>query len=449
MFVLLNLVTVLAIWHSDTVNQHYDTGGSHASKLATRGVGAPAKWTVMVFMNGDNNLENDALINFRQMAKVSNSSAVNIVVEMDRIGKYAHTEPDWTQTLRFKLSKGMSPLKASAVEDLGEQDMGDTATLHKFVIWSKKQYPADHYLLIIWDHGQGWRFRFAPSTVAASEHHDGPDGPLAQSPYRSISQDETNGNHKLYNRGIQDALKGEQIDIIGFDACLMSMVEAAYAFRSVGTYMVASEELIPGLGWRYDDWLSHLVQQPSMTPESLARELVDSYRRTYELDEPTTTLAAIDLGKVQPLVTAVSALADALREQLSAHHKEVFDARSSVYEYAPDPFGDGLNYFHHVDLGRFVGLVSDHLTMQKVRIAADAAAAALQEVVIANYAGAARQKEYGSTGLAIYFPLTGTDYKNDVFEESGYEKANQFWPVAFVQESTWPEFLHAYFAVVK
>src|SRR5262249_49999789 len=89
---------------------------------------------------------------------------VQIVVQFDRIPGFAVTDPpekDWTQTLRFLVKKDMEPLKENAVEDIGEANMGDPKVLADFVRWGRQKYPAKRYMLVIWDHGQGWRF-FAP-----------------------------------------------------------------------------------------------------------------------------------------------------------------------------------------------------------------------------------------------------------------------------------------------
>ena len=48
-----------------------------------------------------------------------------------------------------------------------------------------------------------------------------------------------------------------------------------------------------------------------------------------------------------------------------------------------------------------------------VRERAQAVLAALDGMRLDNYAGEARQGEFGSNGLAIYFPATGTDFRTD------------------------------------
>src|SRR3954453_792990 len=57
----------------------------------------PPEWTVLVYMNGDNNLERYAVINFAEMARVGSTDNVTILVQFDRIGKYTKDlAPKWT-----------------------------------------------------------------------------------------------------------------------------------------------------------------------------------------------------------------------------------------------------------------------------------------------------------------------------------------------------------------
>jgi len=115
--------------------------------------GAPtAEWTIMVFMNGDNNLEQDAINNFVQMAAVGSTEQVNIVTQFDRIPGYSSAFGDWTQTLRFRVEKDKGPWPTNAVEDIGEADMGSGTTLSNFVAWAKAKYPSKKTMLVIWVH---------------------------------------------------------------------------------------------------------------------------------------------------------------------------------------------------------------------------------------------------------------------------------------------------------
>ncbi len=435
-------------------------------------------WTIMVFMNGDNNLEPDALVNFRQMAAVGGSQNVNVVVQFDRIMKYAHTQPDWAQTLRFVIKKGTNPLPADAVQDIGEADMGDPAVLSDFVKWAKANYPAQHYMLVIWDHGEGWRLFLttllnkqraavrsrslpladsaqAQIASAATLRHgfgtadkNGVSAPLASAPsdgYRSASNDETN-NDLLYDReiedGLKDALQGTKLDVLAFDACLMSMVETGYAMRDSAKVLLASEELVPGLGWPYDDVLTAIETQNPADGAAMGKIVVSAYKNHYQTIEPDTTFAAIDLSKIQNIADKVSSLADVLTPELSTNLQGIVSARDATSTYAPG------YQFYHVDVREFMEQLKGRTSAAPVLNAIGAAESALDSAVIANYAGTERQGPYGSFGLAIYFPATNANHVNDPFAEGGYEKDNTYYPVEFVQNYHWADFLHAYWNVV-
>ena len=137
-------------------------------------------WTIMVYLDADNNLEGQGVDDFLEMAEVGSDSNVNIVVQMDRIGwsdlydhyislGYSSSEAsyeanmadddrygDWTTTKRFLVDQYDTPISSNAISDIGEQDMGDPDTLYSFIAWSLTNYPADRYGLILWDHGDQW-----------------------------------------------------------------------------------------------------------------------------------------------------------------------------------------------------------------------------------------------------------------------------------------------------
>ncbi len=93
--------------------------------------------------------------------------------------------------------------------------------------------------------------------------------------------------------------KTPRADLLGFDACLMSMVETAYAMRQGAKTMVGSEELEPGLGWKYDDWLTALSADPTMDPDTLGTAVVKSYQSNYIFADQTATLSCTRLGEVE------------------------------------------------------------------------------------------------------------------------------------------------------
>ncbi len=444
-----------------------------------------AEWTIMVFLNADNNLEPFGLLDFAEMAKIGSTDQVNVIVQFDRNGVWA-PDPPWNQCLRFRVTKGMQPLPANALQDLGEANMGDGQVLADFVTWAMQAYPAKRYMLDIWDHGQGWRlyearlvtgaaedvaayreFRRetslaagraqavalagadragAPTAVPAFDAMSGISaGRVIESSYRYISIDDSSQD-KLYNREIQDslqaALAGHKLDLIGFDACLMAMMETGYAMRNVAQVMVASEELEPGDGWNYADWLKRLVAKPTMDAKALGKLLVAAYRRSYKTKDPTVTLSAVDLNALAPLAELIDALADEMSHKLPAELANIKQARKNCTVYAT---GYGL---HGIDLAHFCEQLVAATADPALRSKARAIHAAVMASVLANYAGPARLGNYGSHGLAIYFPARRALFNTDP-DSDGYQKANTFYPVEFVQSHRWADFLQAYYTLVS
>jgi hypothetical protein len=202
----------------------------------------------------------------------------------------------------------------------------------------------------------------------------------------SVSQDEDTGD-KFYMREIQEVLAryNRRFDVIGFDAGLAGMLENAYALRDCGSIMVGSEDVEPGGGWSYDGFLGPLRAERHITPEGLARLMVDSYRNHYG-DREVATLSAIDLTKVTPLAEAVSQFGHLPDHDARWDYFEAIrQARNACQDYGYGPeAGVAVN---SIDLGRFLDQVTQVPNVGKAlaKTAANAKAA-LQDPVIDSYA---------------------------------------------------------------
>jgi hypothetical protein len=398
----------------------------------------PAEWTILVFLNAKNDLEPFAFPNFEQMSSIGSTPEVNLVVEMGR-PKLHHSKQygAWSKTLRFLVGKGTLPNESEAVQDLGAVNMGDAQTLVDFVKWGRERFPAKRTMLVIWNHGQGWRAPAEEGVVPAE-----PVVPHAG--HRYVSNDDDTGD-KLYNRAIQDALTGllggARLDVIAFDACLMAMVETAYAFRYIADVMVGSEELEPGNGWNYTRWLQPLVDARGKVEASgLGRLLVRGMQAEYG-DTDATTLSATDLNKVSALATAVSSFSDTAVPLLTSELPALRAARDACKNYAP---GYGL---HSIDLGHYVSQVEANTSSPALKLRAADVRARLSDLILDNYASAKRQGTFGSTGLGIYYPSSATAYNSDPDRE-GYDASNTHFPVEFVHQEHWARFVREYWKLV-
>src|SRR5207247_2145367 len=69
---------------------------------------ANAKWTVMVWMNGDNDLEDSVFDDYVEMARVGSTPEIRIVTQFDRLAVRQQkplTDPEWSDTYRFLVEK--------------------------------------------------------------------------------------------------------------------------------------------------------------------------------------------------------------------------------------------------------------------------------------------------------------------------------------------------------
>ncbi|HRF94536.1 MAG TPA: clostripain-related cysteine peptidase, partial [Aggregatilineales bacterium] len=106
------------------------------------------KWTFLVYMNVDNDLEGYGLNDIAEMVGIGSSDSVNIILEIDRIEGYADAWGNFTDARRFYIDQRASLDELQAVQELGEINMGDPANLVDFVTWGVANYPAEKYSLI-------------------------------------------------------------------------------------------------------------------------------------------------------------------------------------------------------------------------------------------------------------------------------------------------------------
>jgi hypothetical protein len=281
-----------------------------------------AEWTVMIYLDGDNNLEYYGLVDFMEMSQVGSTPDVQIVVMMDRVEHEDSTFGNWTDARRGLLEAGDVP-DASWGESVGEVNMGDPDTLVTFGHWAVQNYPAERYALVIWNHGNGW---YPPDSSGRQ--------------IKAIAWDDTSGNDALSMLELTSGLQqikatAGTIDLLGFDACLMNMVEVVYELRNDATYMVGAETSEVGYGWPYDDVLERLVADPTMTGAALGQVIVDEYRAMVQNlgftgSDAGDSLAVLDLSRMDTLVAALGTLATALQSSWESDPGACANAASAV-----------------------------------------------------------------------------------------------------------------------
>src|SRR5215207_5919297 len=253
---------------------------------------ARAKWTVMVYISGDNNLEDYVVQDIEsELAPTGSSANVQVVALADRGPGYDTSYGDWQTTKLFHVTQGMTASPVNAVADWGERNFGDKQTLIDFVTWTKANYPADHYALYFWGHGWNW--------------HPG-----------YVMQDDTDDDTLDYEeqKGAMNALGF--IDVVGYDGCNMASIEIMNLWNGHATALTGSQEYVGWEGLQYDLVLAQLAANPAMTADQVAV----SFSQSASADKTWAALA-VD-SRLDGLVTAVDQWSLALKNGLSTNRKQ-------------------------------------------------------------------------------------------------------------------------------
>ncbi len=418
LLVTLSLYLLLAITLDSPYNGALAAGAMPTSREAVealsdyRPVDTPsteqAQWTFLVYLNGDNNLEEMALVDFLEMSAVGSNDSIDIVVQFDRLSGDGYG--GWTDTRRFYVTQGMEPLRSYGMS-IGEANMGDPETLIDFIEWGKINYPAERYAVVIWNHGDGWR----------------PQAQEQQS-IKSVSTDVTSGGDALEMPELRFAMKSvtnggdNPLDLLGFDACLMAMIEVDAQLFPYTDVRVGSQGLEPANGWPYTPILVTLQGTPTLSAEQLGRTIVEEYFASYDNSE---TQSAVDLGHFNTLTTAVDDFSLILINRVGSYYTEIDRARLSTQEFGA---------WDYIDLYDFAYQINQYVTDDGLNIAAANVMTAINDIIIHERSGSNCP---GAHGISIYFPRLQRRY------DKAYDGSYNW--LQFTANTHWDEWLHAFY----
>jgi hypothetical protein len=312
------------------VTAHVDSLGLSAN--AVIGVQTVTReWTILVFMNAANNLEPDSVDDMNEMEQLGSTDRVNIVVQWKRIAGYDSSNGDWRTTRRYYVTKDNDPetVNSNLLVDMGSGvDMGSPATLREFLQWGVRAFPARKYMVVIWNHGAGWRAYRDKLNIFA----------------RGVSYDDNTGNHiRIWELPLALSV-GVSWDIIAFDASLMQMLEVAYEIRQLGSYIVGSEESPPAAGYPYHRILAPVISNPNISARDLAAQIVTQTINYYNPDRTDNiTQSALDASLIENVAQKVDVLARVLL-RVATDHAAVAAARENAQAYSEYTYKDLWDY---------------------------------------------------------------------------------------------------------
>lgn len=361
---------------------------------------AKAKWTVMVYISGDNNLESYVISDIEtELASTGSTNSVQVVALADR-GPGSSTSPsDWKTTEFFHVTQNMKATLANAdanwdAQHADELDMGDKQTLIDFITWTKANYPADHYALYFWGHGWNW--------------HPG-----------YVMRDDTD-NDTLDMEEVKAALPSIGfIDMVGFDGCNMASIEVQMLWHGHATALSHSQEWVGGEGIQYDLVLAQLAANPSMTADQVAIATTQSAS-----SDKTWSAVAVD-SRFDTLLSAVNQWSVALKNGLGANRKSYDQAFTATRSFWQAPMDKDL-YDMAYEINSRVG-------DQNIKSKSQAVMNAVNSVVLFER----HVNAYADVhGITIYHISKATE------KDSNYTYYRT--TLDFALQTSWDEFLDAY-----
>jgi hypothetical protein len=312
------------------------------------------------------------------MLAESQNENLNILVETGGSTSWTNYMVEADTNQRYKITDG----KLELIEDVGARNMSEGETLTDFISWSAKNYPANRYMLILWDHGGG-----TVGGLIIDERYE---------PYESMPITE-----------LSDALEnaGVSFDMIGFDCCLMSTAETAFMVEKYADYMIASQLVEPGSGWHYTEFLRALDENTSIATKDLGIIIADEYFENSDnllvFFENDLTLSVLDLTYLPAMFEAMDDFFGSAEEVLISDEGFIRISQTAAETRAISENDD----------------LADLLTLINSMGGSEELQARISDVVVYN-----KSNVEGHNGLCLYFPYRDLSKVSDalyIYDEIG------------------------------
>jgi len=356
------------------------------------------EWAMLIYVAAENNLSDNVLPDLKELCKVGSTPHLHIGLEVDMKGtrydsmRYEVSEPDWT---------GQAHL--IEVEELKEQDSGKPETLMNFLQWGFRRYCAQKYMVVIWGHGSGFKGKVKN---VASDYETG----------NALDMTEIEGVFRaLFN---SDDYKGyiNQIEILGFDACLMNMLEVSNHFKGIAKYIIGSQQTIPGSGWFYNRVINTIdnSKATSVIAQEIVKEYIDGYMSK---GRSNVTQSAIDLAKTAVTTQCLHQLGaklapyvkkDGVLKKDNPFRNKLLALRSKTLIFDTD---DYIDADHFIDLlqKEFTAEISSEEDRDQLQGILENFQHKLYDCILEN--GINGGNLQNAKGLSIWFPSSATNFK--------------------------------------
>jgi len=325
--------------------------------------------------------EGSASEDIQEMVNGLTSDKKKFVIQTGGATRWSNSMINPNKTQRFLLTKDTF----KEIDNLPLQDSCKAETVTDFLKYCNDYYKSDHMAVVFWDHGGGYKGYGSDSIF-----------------YSDMSLRDL---RTAFEGAVEKNEENPAYDIIGFDACLMSTIEATHALNGYAKYYVGSEELEPGFGWDYTSFISKMCENPKMNAAQVGQAIADSYTdfymtENYNVSEligtQVVTMSVIDMAAAEKVYKAYCDLNKKLIKDVLVNPKTLVNI-SRCASKAPVYGENFYDRYNEIDLGVYMDYLSDYYPDE-----CDAVRKELRNAVMYN-----RQNDYlsDSQGLSVFFPV--------------------------------------------
>ena len=397
--------------------------------------GPKKDWTVLYYLNGNNDLEPKLTRNLLDAEQVGSTDQVNVVAQLTR-GPHDEVCPgkkktgldgDWVGTRRYHLEAAPTA-RPGAKKKLVSQPLetqetpvnaGESKSLSDFLSWGVEKYPAKRYMVVIGDHGKGF-----VGTGFDYLYKDNLNLTEIKSALYTVQQK-----------------TGTKPDVLVFDACEMGQLEVAYQFKDQAGFMVASEEIIGVDGLPHTAYLDFLTHKPGASPREAAKAWVSISqsdtldRLDNDRDFAAVQLSAFDLSKVEALKIATDRLATVLKKEDQGELRDIADLTKAF-----NMEGDATPDRDFRDLGHFCKNLEENGASEAAVKAGHDVLKALRGCLVSQHNDGEDAED--ATGISVYLPMQFGDDKPAKGEKrKGFDPTHGYLETDFARQGKWDEWI--------
>ena len=361
------------------------------------GAGGPTdeSWVVGIYMAADNNLDRAATNDINEILRAGVPENVSALILVDRaeLGEYGsfgtieglppHSTAKWLRITGSTIEE---------LDDLGEIDMADPATVRRFIERLTAE-PADRHAAVFWDHGSS--FTFGSDDSAPFFWFDGCGRDRRPVPQRSPGRNQwlRHGRSDRF-RCLPDVVRGSPERVHGGGTALRGQ-RGARAGRWLELHR-----------WSFD----FMGRNAELTPTDLAAAIVDGYADYYANNpgragglQVTQAAWSTETAEVEAAIEALAtAYEDASGDEAGNYNMiaDLYSAheKSTFYNRRTDDPAETTSW---IDAGEFLANQNDAQD-EAMAIAAENLRLALEKIRVASRTDG---RDELVMGLSVYFPV--------------------------------------------